>query len=247
MWVRIRKSASKLRLSLVETRRVGGKVRHEHVASLGSILQAMTVVDRREFWRRLEPRLAALGNRIDLESARALIAATVPPPTKAEINILDLEEYAAAWRQMAKFFGPHEFKQTPFEAAMGEMSDAVKAKEYSNAMARVAKAEERIERVRKGEDAGLKAPFDPNSPAYRAAVRNMGRVVRSLCLIDDDRLREIVNFEGAAAELKADEELKARLAAEQEKRSQAARKGWRRYEQFFAEQRRWREEQRGRS
>jgi hypothetical protein len=33
---------------------------------------------------------------------------------------------------------------------MGEMSDAVKAKEYSNAMARVAKAKERIERDAQG-------------------------------------------------------------------------------------------------
>ena len=98
---------------------------------------------------------------------------------------------------MADFFGPHEFKQTPFKAAMREMSDAVKAKEYSNAMARVAKAEERIERVRKGEDAGLKAPFDPNSPAYRAVVEKMGRVVRTLYLIDDDRLREIVRVSKA--------------------------------------------------
>jgi hypothetical protein len=44
MFVRPRKSMSKVRLSLVETRRVGGKVKHEHVASLGSLPQAMTVV-----------------------------------------------------------------------------------------------------------------------------------------------------------------------------------------------------------
>jgi hypothetical protein len=103
MFVRARKSKSKIRLSLVGTQRVGGKVRHEHIASLGSLPLAMAVVDRREFWRRLEPRLAALGNRIDLEAARALIAATVSPPTKAEIDILDLEEYAAAWEQLGGF------------------------------------------------------------------------------------------------------------------------------------------------
>jgi hypothetical protein len=108
------KSMSKLRLSLVETGRVGGKVKHEHVASLGSLPQAMTVVDRREFWRRLEPRLAALGNRIDIEAVRALIAERAPPPSKTEIDILDLELYAEAWRKIADFFGPQEEpKRTP--------------------------------------------------------------------------------------------------------------------------------------
>ena len=42
--------------------------------------------------------------------------------------------------------------------------------------------------------------------------------------------------------MKADEDLKARFAAEREKRSKAARKGWSRYGQFFEEQRRWRAE-----
>jgi hypothetical protein len=51
-----------------------------------------------------------------------------------------------------------------------------------------------------------------------------------------------VSLEGAAAEMKADEELKAQWEAEREKRSKAARKGWRRYREFFEEQRRWRAE-----
>lgn len=241
MFVRIRKSTERLRLSLVETRRVGGKVRHEHVASLGSIPQAMTPSERREFWSRLDIRLAALGNRIGLGAARALIAARVPPPTKAEIDILDLERYAHAWQGIANFFEPHEgYRETPFEQAMHEMSAAVKAKEYGDAAARVAKAKQRIERVRKGEDAGLRQPFDPNNPAYRAAVRNMGRVVRKLCLIDDDRLREIASNEAIADEAKADEEREARWNAKREKRSQAARKGWSRYHEFFEQQRHYR-------
>jgi hypothetical protein len=243
MFVRIRKSKSKLRLSLVETRRIGGKVRHEHVASLGSLPQAMTAADRQEFWRRLEPRLAALGNRIDLEAACPLIGAIAPPPTKTEIDILDLERYAEAWQRIADFFGPHEFKPTPFHRAMGEMSDAVKAKEHGAATARVAKAKERIERVRKGEDAGLKKPFDPSGdPAYLAAGANMARVVQGLYLINDDRLTEIRMNPEAAASAMADQKLEARVAEERAKRSQAAQKGWRRYAEFFDEQRHWRRE-----
>jgi hypothetical protein len=240
MFVRIRKSTEKLRLSLVETRRVGGKVRHEHVASLGSIPQTMTVPERREFWSRLDMRLASLGNRIDLDAARALIAARAPPPTKAEIDILDLERYAEAWQRIANFFGPRELRQTAFKQAMREMSDALKAKEHSNAAARVAKAKERIERVRKGEDAGLKQPFDPGNPSYVAAVKNVGRAVRSLYLIDDDRLREISMRPEAIAEATADQEREARWAAEREKRSKAARKGWSRYYEFFEGQRHYR-------
>jgi hypothetical protein len=100
--------------------------------------------------------------------------------------------------------------------------------------------------MRKGEDAGLKAPFDPHSPAYLAAVAKMGRVVRELYLIDEDWLREIsVRPEVQASAMKG-QEIEAQLAAEHEKRSRAARKGWSRYQQFFDEQRRWRAEQRGR-
>ena len=189
----------------------------------------MTPSERREFWSRLDIRLAALGNRIGLGAARALIAARVPPPTKAEIDILDLERYAHAWQGIANFFEPHEgYRETPFEQAVHEMSAAVKAKEYGDAAARVAKAKERIERVRKGEDAGLRQPFDPNNPAYLAAVRNMGRVVRKLSLIDDDRLREIASNEAIADQAKAGEERRlggmpsARSAAKPPARAGAA-------------------------
>jgi hypothetical protein len=49
---------------LVEGRRVCGKVRHEHIASLGSILVPATIADPVVFWRRLHERLAKLSNRI---------------------------------------------------------------------------------------------------------------------------------------------------------------------------------------
>src|SRR5499426_3010843 len=42
----------------VETRRVGGKVRHEHVAGLGSIETPPSVDARLAFWVRLHQRLA---------------------------------------------------------------------------------------------------------------------------------------------------------------------------------------------
>jgi hypothetical protein len=247
MFVRIRKSTEKLRLSLVETSRVSGKVRQEHVASLGSIPQSMTAPERREFWSRLDVRFASLGNRIDLDAVRALIAVTVPPPSKAELDILDLEDYAEAWQRIADVFRPLENPPSPAKEALRAMSDGVKAKEYAAAAARVAKAKERIERVRNGEDAGLKEPFDPSNPAYRAAVDQWGRAVQDMYLIDEARFREILSTPEAVAEIvadkKADEDFKAhegRWAAEREKRSKAARKGWSRYYEFFEAQRDYR-------
>jgi hypothetical protein len=64
-------------------------------------------------------------------------------------------------------------------------------------------------------------------------------------LIDEARFREILSTPEAVAEIvadkKADEDFEAREArwkAEREKRSKAARRGWRRYREFFEEQRR---------
>jgi hypothetical protein len=51
MFVHFRETPYGLAMSLVETRRENGKVRHEHVASLGSIETPPSVVARIEFWR----------------------------------------------------------------------------------------------------------------------------------------------------------------------------------------------------
>jgi hypothetical protein len=40
MFVRFRQTAQRLQASLVETRRIDGKVRHEHIAGLGSVEMA---------------------------------------------------------------------------------------------------------------------------------------------------------------------------------------------------------------
>jgi hypothetical protein len=45
LFVRFRRSPYRLQVSIVETRRVGGKVRHEHIVSLGSIDAAVLLRD----------------------------------------------------------------------------------------------------------------------------------------------------------------------------------------------------------
>ena len=65
MFVRYRQTESRLQVSLVETRRINGEVRHEHIASFGSVEVPLSVEDRLAFWQRLHDRLAKLSNRLD--------------------------------------------------------------------------------------------------------------------------------------------------------------------------------------
>jgi hypothetical protein len=65
MHIRSRLHHRRLQISLVDTHRVDGKVRQEHVASLGSIPPDMTAADRVTFWTQVHPRLARLDNRLD--------------------------------------------------------------------------------------------------------------------------------------------------------------------------------------
>jgi hypothetical protein len=68
MLVHFRETPYGLAMSLVESRRENGKVRHEHLASLGSIETPPSVAARIEFWRRLHERLDQLSNRLDAET-----------------------------------------------------------------------------------------------------------------------------------------------------------------------------------
>jgi hypothetical protein len=69
MFTRFRETENRLQVSLVETRRVAGKVRHEHIAGLGAVGMPPSVADRLGFWRKVEARLAKLGNRVTAEDA----------------------------------------------------------------------------------------------------------------------------------------------------------------------------------
>jgi len=64
MFVRFRQTKHHLQVSLVETRRIDGRVRQEHVASLGSVPAPPSLQDRLTFWQRLHERLSRLSNRV---------------------------------------------------------------------------------------------------------------------------------------------------------------------------------------
>jgi hypothetical protein len=94
MFIRFRQSRGRLALSLVTTGRAKGKVRAEHIDSLGSVSLPLTVADRIQFWHRLHERLARLGNRIDSEAQAKLLASIyerVPMTTMAELHAEQLK------------------------------------------------------------------------------------------------------------------------------------------------------------
>src|ERR1700730_2449595 len=98
MFVRFRETEYRLQLSLVETRRDGGKVPQPHSALLGSIEAPPSVAACSEFWRRLHERLGRLGNRVDPATQAKLLGdvhARVPMVTADEQRALQLENAEA--------------------------------------------------------------------------------------------------------------------------------------------------------
>ena len=82
MLVRFRQTAAGLQCSLVETRRIDGKVRYEQVASLGSVSRSPSVGDRLAFWRRVYEQLAELADRIDAETQGQILTARSIPASR---------------------------------------------------------------------------------------------------------------------------------------------------------------------
>ena len=75
MFVRFRQSRNRLQASLIETRRVAGKVRHDHIGSFGAVDVPPSIRERLAFWARLPERLARLANRIDDDAVGKIYAA----------------------------------------------------------------------------------------------------------------------------------------------------------------------------
>jgi len=97
MFVRFRRQYRRLNVSLIETRRVAGKIKTEHIAALGSVSTAEPppTRDRVAFYRDLKERLDRLMNRIDARQRKAIVSAIVariPVPSKDEILAMQTAE-----------------------------------------------------------------------------------------------------------------------------------------------------------
>jgi hypothetical protein len=93
MFVRFRQTPYGLQVSLIQTRREGGKVRHKHIAGLGAITIPASAADRIVFWRCLHGRLSALSHQIADEQAQILgaVRERIPMPTPDEQRGVQLQ------------------------------------------------------------------------------------------------------------------------------------------------------------
>jgi hypothetical protein len=80
MLVHFRETPYGLAMSLVETHRENGKVRHEHAASLGSIETPPSVAARIEFWRGSRDAMTATKRTRDHSCSACSGRATGSPP-----------------------------------------------------------------------------------------------------------------------------------------------------------------------
>jgi hypothetical protein len=157
MFVRFRQSPYRLHLSIVENRRVDGRVRHEHIASLGSVAVPLTVEGRIAFWMRLHQRLDKLSNRIDGETRYKLLDAI-----HGRVPMVLLDEQHSVKRENAdddeQFWSRlHDMHASNIEDRKGLVAIIERANEADRAgMAAAAEnrdaAKDRRERLDKGED-----------------------------------------------------------------------------------------------
>jgi hypothetical protein len=166
MFARFHQTPSRLQISLRESRRIDGKPRCEHIASLGSIPEPMTTADRVAFWARLYQRLAKLSNRIGAEDQEKFIGSV-----HARIPMVTIDDMRAVQRENAeadeKFWSGLQGMDT--EQAEGHKELAAKSARIAadaesraaDAAKRATVAKDRIERLAKGEavSGGLSKPM----------------------------------------------------------------------------------------
>ena len=154
MFVRFRQTAYRLQVSLVETRRIEGKVKHEHVASLGSIPDPPSTAERLAFWQKLHERLARLSNRVDAAKVLGEVHERIPMVTPGEQRALQLYNAKAD----EKFWGflheanADEAKGNKLLAADAERKALAAQVRATDAAGKVAAAQERLAKIERGED-----------------------------------------------------------------------------------------------
>jgi hypothetical protein len=159
MFVRFRTTRTRLQVSLAATRRADGTVRHEYVASLGSLPSAFDAFDRLTFWRDLHGRLARLDNRLSGEEMGRVLGqvhARIPMPTQDEqtaLQIATAEDEAGRLRTFEQLHAATAAEQ----AALADKAAAVahdRRVAAQEAAAAAAAADRRAEAIRRGEAAG---------------------------------------------------------------------------------------------
>ncbi len=166
MFVRFRETSRSLQCTLIETRRADGKVRHEHIASLGTVPVPPSVADRVAFWAALHQRLGRLSNRFSHDTHGKLIGqihARIPMPTPDEQRALQKENAEAdewVWSSLQEMNAATTEKRKGLlastQCAIVDSETAAK-----DAGAQAERAKERLAKIEKGEDVqgGLGRPM----------------------------------------------------------------------------------------
>jgi hypothetical protein len=157
MFVRFRQTKTRLQVSLIRSYRVDGKVRHEHVAMLGTVDAPPSVAERLVFWRHLHERMAKLGNRIDAATQAKLLGdihTRVPMVTPDEQRALQLDDAKAdaqVWDTLADMNAGIVEGQVGL-IARAEAARAGAAAEQAEAAEHAAAARDRISCIERGEN-----------------------------------------------------------------------------------------------
>jgi hypothetical protein len=156
MFVRFRQSRQRLQASLIETRRVGGKVLHEHIASLGSVDVPPSIRGRLTFWSAVHQRLTKLDNRVGPEAQAKILGsihARIPMVTPDEQRALQLEN-AKVDEEVWSTFKEKSAEQIEGHKGLIQTAEKVIVTEQAamiEADAKLAAAKDRIERIQRGE------------------------------------------------------------------------------------------------
>ena len=168
MFVRFRQQGNRLQASLMQTRRVAGKMHTDHIASLGSVDADVSVRERLAFWSKLPERLARLGNRVGSDqhgkiygALHARIPMVTPDDQRAvqEENAKDDERFWDTMHDMnASTIAEHKALIAKAEAKIADLAPAA-----ANAAENRDAAKDRLERIKRGEAVagGLGKRFDP--------------------------------------------------------------------------------------
>jgi hypothetical protein len=165
MFVRFRQSDRRLQASLAETRRQDGKVRHEHVAGLGSVPIALSPTDRLAFWTKLHQRLDALSNRVDAAQRGAILSAIharIPMPTLDDQQAVQLERAQADARFWETLAEMHADDIEGNKGLLASTQRAIAEREplAADTAAKAQAAKDRLARVEQGDDvAGIGPPL----------------------------------------------------------------------------------------
>jgi hypothetical protein len=198
-FVRFRLKRHRLQASLIQPRRLDGKVRAEHVAALGSIAQPADIFDRVAFWQSLHERLGTLVNRLpDPGPVYQAIHQRIPMPTADEQRAAMIETAEADARLWE---GLRDMHQSTADEHQGLASDGARLAQEGHA-ARAAEnaatASERLAKLKRGEavDGGLHRPFDA-----RRALRDAGWSERDMAHARDVACLSEAQFDEWLAEV----------------------------------------------